>query len=336
MNAVTDFAGTPVLDVRGLQLGIVGRQSRQRLVNDVSFTLRAGKTLALVGESGSGKTLTALSILRLLPNPPVRILDGAIRFEGSDLVTLGETALRDVRGAGVAMIFQEPQSALNPVMSIGRQLREAVLAHENLDRKALDARVQELLELVRMPDPDRTIHEFPHRLSGGMRQRVLIAMAMAGRPRVLIADEPTTALDVTVQREILDMLVGLQERFGVSILLITHDLGLVADYAHEVAVMYAGRIVEQGATWDVLTDPLHPYTKGLLGARPGLVPYVDGKRPRLTEICGTVPARFDDIEGCPFSPRCPLAGEQCRLRAPELLSAGDGRFVSCFKRVPDA
>jgi peptide/nickel transport system ATP-binding protein len=266
-----------------------------------------------------------------LPDPPVRILNGQICFGDTDLADLAPAGLREVRGGGVSMIFQEPQSALNPVMSIGRQLREAVLAHEKLSRKALDVRVRELLELVRLPDPDRIIHEFPHRLSGGMRQRVLIAIAMAGRPRVLIADEPTTALDVTVQREILDMLAGLQDKFGVAILLITHDLGLVTDYAHEVAVMYAGRIVESGPVRDVLADPLHPYTRGLLGARPGLVPHGDGKRPRLAEIVGSVPANLDNIEGCPFSPRCPLAGEQCRLRAPELLVAENGHFVSCFK-----
>jgi oligopeptide/dipeptide ABC transporter ATP-binding protein len=332
MNALTEFTVSPVLDVHALQLGIGGKGAQRKLVRDVSFTLRRGRTLALVGESGSGKTLTALSILRLLPDPPVRILDGHIRFGDTDLAHVTAAGLRQIRGSGVAMIFQEPQSALNPVMSIGRQLREAVLAHEKLDRKALDARVRELLELVRLPDPDRIVHEFPHRLSGGMRQRVLIAIAMAGRPRVLIADEPTTALDVTVQREILDMLAGLQERFGVAILLITHDLGLVSDYADEVAVMYAGRIVERGPARGVLADPLHPYTRGLLGARPGLVRHSGGKPPRLAEISGSVPANLDSIAGCPFSPRCPLAGEQCRLRAPELLVAADGHFVSCFKQ----
>ncbi len=280
-----------------------------------------------------GKTLTALSILRLLPDPPVRILDGVIRFDGSDLTRLKSSDLREVRGGGVAMIFQEPQSALNPVMSIGRQLREAIRAHEKLSHKALDARVRELLELVRLPDPDRLVHEFPHRLSGGMRQRVLIAIAMAGRPRVLIADEPTTALDVTVQREILDMLAGLQEKFGLSILLITHDLGLVADYADDVAVMYAGRIVERGPAAEVLGEPLHPYTRGLLEARPGMVRHADGTRVRLTEIKGSVPSDLDAIQGCPFSPRCPLVGEQCRQRAPELLAVQGGHFVSCFRQA---
>lgn len=332
MNAHAEFSFAPVLDVRGLNLGIEGRGKPRRLVRDVSFSLAAGRTLALVGESGSGKTLTALSLLRLLPDPPVRILDGAIRFEESDLTGLGSSGLRDVRGSGIAMIFQEPQSALNPVMSIGRQLREAVLAHEKLDRKALDRRVRELLEMVRLPDPDRIVQEFPHRLSGGMRQRVLIAIAMAGRPRVLVADEPTTALDVTVQREILDMLAGIQDQLGLAILLITHDLGLVADYADEIAVMYAGRIVERGAAQEVLGNTLHPYTRGLLGARPGLVPNPGGRQ-RLAEIRGSVPSDLDAVTGCPFSPRCPLAGEQCRLRAPELLAAREGHFVSCFKQA---
>jgi len=331
MNAITEFGLTPVLEVRGLSLGIEDKGHRRELVRDVSFRLTPGRTLALVGESGSGKTLTALSLLRLLPDPPVRIFAGSVRFEGADLAHASPAALRGVRGSGIAMIFQEPQSALNPVMSIGRQLREAVLTHEKLDRKTLAARVRELLDLVRMPDPDRIVQEFPHRLSGGMRQRVLIAIAMAGRPRLLVADEPTTALDVTVQREILDMLVGLQSKLGLSILLITHDLGLVADYADDVAVMYAGRIVERGTARDVFGQPQHPYTKGLLAARPGMVRNPDGGRPRLVEIPGTVPADLDAVQGCAFAPRCPLASQACQDRIPDLLAVRPDHLAACFR-----
>ncbi|MDE1172714.1 MAG: ABC transporter ATP-binding protein [Parvibaculaceae bacterium] len=331
MNIHTSLFDEQILEVENLQLGRSGSRAFS-LVNGVSFSLKAGKTLALVGESGSGKSLTALSVLRLLPEPSVRVLGGSIRFEGRDLLSLNGPDLRDVRGGGIAMIFQEPLSALNPVMSIGNQLREAVRAHEKLDRKATDKRVIELLELVRMPDPERVAREFPHRLSGGMRQRVLIAMAMAGRPRVLIADEPTTALDVTVQAEVLDTLRGLQDKFGLAILLITHDLGLVADYASDVAVMYAGRIVEHGPVHEVLGSPFHPYTRGLLNARPHAGQIAcGGVRPRLTEITGSVPNPLDMPSGCPFWPRCPVATGACQLRRPSLSPVGINHAAACFK-----
>ena len=273
----------PILAVEDLRIGLSGR-ARTTLVQDVSFALHPGRTLALVGESGSGKSLTALSLLRLLPEPSVRLLGGRIMFDGQDLMRANGRALSRIRGGRIAMIFQEPLSALNPVMTVGRQIREAVVAHDGLRSAAADRRVLELLELVRMPEAAQRVHEYPHRLSGGMRQRVLIAMAMAGRPQVLIADEPTTALDVTVQAEILETLRSLQGEFRLALLLITHDFGLVEDYAHDVAVLYAGRVVERGPVGRVLGRPLHPYTKGLLGARPG-GPGNELRR-RLVEIAG--------------------------------------------------
>lgn len=261
----------PILEVTDLHIGTQGIP-RVPLVSGVSFSLEAGKTLALVGESGSGKSLTALSLLRLLPEPAVTLHKGSIRFEGRELTTLSLKDLNQVRGGSISMIFQEPLSALNPVMTIGHQLLEAVKMHSNLDHRGAWKRVLELLDLVRMPDAARRAHEYPHRLSGGMRQRVLIAMAIAGNPRILIADEPTTALDVTVQADILDTLTELQRNFGLAMLLITHDLGLVADYANNVTVMKDGHQVESGKVEAVLRNPAHSYTRSLMAARPENLP----------------------------------------------------------------
>jgi oligopeptide/dipeptide ABC transporter ATP-binding protein len=323
------FQPKPVIEVEGLRIGTTGR-APVTLVHDVGFSLYPGRTLALVGESGSGKSLTALSLLRLLPEPSVALLGGDIRFDGQDLMHTGQAGLREIRGGKIAMIFQEPLSALNPVMPVGRQIREAVLAHERLTRAAADRRFIELLELVRMPDPARRAREYPHRLSGGMRQRVLIAIAMAGRPRVLIADEPTTALDVTVQAEIMEMLRGLQRTFDLAMLLITHDFGLVADYADDVAVMYAGRLVERGPAGLVLDRPTHPYTKGLLGARPGIFPG-NGERQRLTEIPGSVPRPGKAQAGCAFAPRCPVALPECSTVEPALVAIRSGQSAACIR-----
>jgi oligopeptide/dipeptide ABC transporter ATP-binding protein len=325
-------ASASILEAREIRIGIA-RAPRLEIVRGVSFALRPGQTLALVGESGSGKSLMALSLLRLLPSP-LSILHGTIRFGDIDVTALGTAALRQIRGGGIAMIFQEPLSALNPVMSIGCQLAEAVHAHQRLSRDALRRRVVELLDLVRLPDAVRQIDNFPHRLSGGMRQRVLIAMALAGRPRVLIADEPTTALDATVQKEILDMLSELQREFGLAILLISHDLGLVADYADDVAVMYGGGVIEAGTAAQVLSRPAHPYTQGLLGARPPLrsasMPGA-GKRVRLVEIPGTVPDPANPSFGCAFAPRCPRTIESCRASPPPQVLLGDGHVASCIR-----
>jgi len=321
----------PLLAVHDLSIGTADREAPP-LVSGVGFDLHRGETLALVGESGSGKSLTALSLLRLLPDPPVSLQGGSIRFEGRELTELGAQEIRDIRGGAISMIFQEPLSALNPVMTIGNQLLETVRAHARLSRKQAAERVLELLDLVRMPDAARRLHDYPHRLSGGMRQRVLIAMAMAGNPRLLIADEPTTALDVTVQADILDTLQRLQSKFGLAILLITHDFGLVADYADKVTVLYAGRQIESGPVSEVLQRPAHPYTRGLLGARPDVLPVKrpDGTRPRLAEIPGTIPAIRDLPPGCPFSSRCVEAIECCTRRAPPLAAVGVGHLSACF------
>ena len=312
-------------------LAIVHR-SGKRLVEGVGFELRAGHTLALVGESGSGKSLTALSLMGLLPRPAVRLEAGSIRLGGSNLAAMSEAKLRALRGASIAMIFQEPLSALNPVMTVGRQIGEAVHTHTGLGGKALAARIVELLELVRIPDAKRRAKAYPHQLSGGMRQRVLIAMAMAANPRVLIADEPTTALDVTVQADILDTIQDLQARLGLAVLLISHDLGLVADRADEVAVMYSGRLVEYGSATEVLDRPLHPYTKGLLAARPSHSGRAaNGGWASLVEIPGLPPQTGAETIGCAFAPRCGHVMERCRTARPGWTGQRNGRGAACFK-----
>ncbi|RJF86337.1 ABC transporter ATP-binding protein [Oleomonas cavernae] len=326
---MTAMLAPPLLAVDDLHIA-TGGPDPVSLVSGVSFALEAGKTLALVGESGSGKSLTALSVLDLLPAPAVAVTGGRLRFAGKDLRTLEPDALRRLRGGAISMIFQEPLSALNPVMTVGDQLREAVRAHGVHDRRAVNARVLELLDLVRMPDVTKRVNEYPHRLSGGMRQRVLIAMAMAGQPHLLIADEPTTALDVTVQAEILDTLRDLQREFSLAILLITHDLGLVADYADDVAVMYAGRIVERGPVRAVMRASAHPYTRGLLGARPHKR-RLGALRERLIEIPGTVPNPRALPDGCPFRPRCAQACDSCALSLPVLARVAEQHHAACFK-----
>jgi peptide/nickel transport system ATP-binding protein len=296
-------------------------------VVDFGFAVAPGETVALVGESGSGKSLTALAAMRLLPRS-ARVASGRIRFEGRDLLGLGEADMRAIRGRQVAMIFQEPMTSLNPVITIGRQIAEVLRQHEHLSAKAARARAIELLELVRVADPRRRVDDFPHRLSGGMRQRVMIAMAVACRPKLLIADEPTTALDVTIQAQVLDLLDTLRRDFGMALLLITHDLGIVGQWADRVVVMYAGRAAEEAEATVLLADPLHPYTRGLLAASPRLdarLHYTGGK---LSEIPGSiVSAQFEP--GCPFVPRCPLALPSCRERPPPLDTVRLGRRLAC-------
>jgi peptide/nickel transport system ATP-binding protein len=293
-------------------------------VDDVSFTVRAGETLGLVGESGSGKSVTALSILRLV-QPPGRIAGGRIRFRGRDLMTLPEREMRAVRGAQISLVFQEPMTALNPVFTIGNQIEETQAVHAIASGRAARDQAVELLRAVSVPEPERRMREYPHQLSGGLRQRALIALALAARPALLMADEPTTALDVTVQAQILDLLREMKQRFGLSLLLITHDLGVIAETADRVAVMYAGRIVEESPVREIFRDPKHPYTRGLLASIPGGRP---GEP--LKAIPGAVPTLGALPPGCAFQPRCSDRLDRCGARPPGATDLGGGRSVRCF------
>ncbi|MEJ0074530.1 MAG: ABC transporter ATP-binding protein [Alphaproteobacteria bacterium] len=317
-----------LLEVENLQTHFRTPDGVNRAVDGVSFEIAEGETLAVVGESGCGKSVTANSILRLIPEPPGKIA-GAIRFQGTDLLKLDEAAMRDIRGNEISMIFQEPMTSLNPVLSIGRQLRETLQLHEGLDRGAAEQRAVEMLTLVGIAEPQRRVREYPHQLSGGMRQRVMIAMALACNPKLLIADEPTTALDVTIQAQILDLMRDLKRRVGAAIILITHDLGVVAEVAERVMVMYAGRKVEEAAVGDLFRTPRHPYTQGLLGAVPKLGSSVTGEESRLAEIPGLVPSLKARIEGCVFASRCPLATELCRQVAPPLERKAAAHSAAC-------
>jgi len=296
-------------------------------VREASFSIAAGETLALVGESGCGKSITAFSVMRLLP-PNARIASGRILLDGIDLLSLSEPEMREVRGAKVSLIQQEPMTSLNPVLSIGLQITEVIRRHERLSRKAARIRAIELLDLVRIPDAHRRIDDHPHNLSGGMRQRVMIAMAVACGPKLLIADEPTTALDVTTQAQVLDLLDDLRRRLGMAVLLITHDLGVVAQWADRIAVMYAGRIVEQAGIEPFFARPMHPYSRGLLGARVDVDADEHYSTNRLSEIPGSVGSAAGEA-GCSFAPRCPVAESGCRQAVPPLLALQDDRAVAC-------
>ena len=320
---------TPLLEIEALRVAFDTSQGTGFAVDGVSVSIAAGETLALVGESGCGKSVTALSVLRLLPEPPARLAGGAIRFRGQDIANLPPAALRRLRGRDIAMVFQEPMTALNPVIPIGAQLTEAIRTHEPVGRAAARARALALLETVRIPDAARRLDEYPHRLSGGMRQRAMIAMALACRPALLIADEPTTALDVTIQAQILDLLRTLQGELGMALLLITHNLGVVAGMADRVAVMYAGRIVEQGPARAVLTAPRHPYTAGLLAATPRLPHDGSGEDGALREIPGLVPSLFAMPPGCAFAPRCAHAVAACTQARPALAAVAPGHLAAC-------
>ncbi|HEY4134119.1 MAG TPA: ABC transporter ATP-binding protein [Alphaproteobacteria bacterium] len=321
----------PILSVRDLRTQFSAASGYVTVVDGVSLELAEGETLAIVGESGSGKSVTAMSILRVLPEPPARIAGGEVVFDGRDLLTLDEDAMRAVRGHEISMIFQEPMTSLNPVMTIGAQIVEALCEHRDISQASARDEAVALLERVRIPDARRRIDEYPHRLSGGMRQRVMIAMALACRPKILIADEPTTALDVTVQAQILTLLARLQAEFGMGILLITHNLGVVARVAQRVLVMYAGRVVEEAPVGQLFKDPLHPYTEGLLGATPRMHANAEeGARQRLVDIPGVVPLPDQLPPGCAFAPRCPKAFDRCRVERPELLPTRDGRKTACF------
>ena len=322
-----------LLEVRNLRTVFATRQGVLPAVDDVSFHIEPGETLALVGESGCGKSVTAASILRLVPDPPGRIVGGQILFEGRDLLALDDAQMRDIRGLRIAMIFQEPMTSLNPLLTIGDQITEVILRHESVSAAAANQRAIELLNLVRIPDAARMMREYPHRLSGGMRQRAMIAMALSCKPALLIADEPTTALDVTTQAQILELLDELKERLGMAVLLITHDLGVVAHSAQRVIIMYAGRVVEEATVTQLFERPMHPYTRGLLGSlpRPDREMEDDGRPPPLPEIPGMVPSLADLPPGCRFAPRCEAAVPACELTDPRLDLITAGRSVACLR-----
>jgi oligopeptide/dipeptide ABC transporter ATP-binding protein len=325
-------AAQPVLELDDLQTHFFTAVGVVRAVDGVSYSLKSGETLGVVGESGCGKSVTALSILRLVANPPGRIVGGAVRFQGRNLLDLSESEMEAIRGNEISMIFQEPMTSLNPLYTVGGQIAEAVALHQGLNKKDAWDRAVEMLRRVYIPEPERRAHTYPHQLSGGMRQRVMIAMALSCNPKVLVADEPTTALDVTIQAQILDLMRELQETTGTAIVLITHDMGVVAENADRVVVMYAGRKVEEATADELFDRPGHPYTKGLLGSIPHLDQAAKGgaRRQRLNEIKGLVPSLFNLPPGCAFAPRCSFATDHCREVRPALEEHRPGHFVACW------
>jgi peptide/nickel transport system ATP-binding protein len=323
-----------VLTVDGLRTYFFTRNGVVKAVEDVSFEVGRGETLAIVGESGCGKSMTALSLMRLIPEPPGKIISGSVDLDGRDLMTLSEEEMRAVRGNDISMIFQEPMTSLNPVMTIGVQISEALILHQGKSKAEALARSIEMLKLVKIPEPVQRAKEYPHQLSGGMRQRAMIAMALACNPKVLIADEPTTALDVTIQAQILDLIIALQKEVGAAVILITHDLGVVAETAHRVIVMYAGRKVEETDVKTLFHQPMHPYTRGLLASVPRLEIMTgrDDEVPkRLTEIEGIVPALYDLPVGCAFAPRCPMAINKCHVDTPAYEQVRTNHWVACWR-----
>jgi peptide/nickel transport system ATP-binding protein len=332
-KSATETAG-PLLTVEDLRTYFDLRQGTVKAVDGIGFTLAPHETLAIVGESGCGKSMTALSLMRLVPDPPGRIAGGKVELGGVDLLSLDEEAMRAVRGRDIAMIFQEPMTSLNPVLTIGDQIAEAVLLHEKVSSKQAWQKAVDMLRLTRIPEPEQRAHEYPHQLSGGMRQRAMIAMALACDPKVLIADEPTTALDVTIQAQILDIILDLQRKLGTAVILITHDLGVVAETAQRVIVMYAGRKVEEAPVEKLFARPQHPYTHGLMGSIPRL-PSMRGEDTgavdRLQEIPGTVPALSNLPSGCVFAPRCAHAGDRCRVQYPTYEEKRPGHWAACWR-----
>ncbi len=323
-----------LLEVRNLKTGFKTDDGEFLAVDDVSFVLEKGKTLGIVGESGCGKSVTSLSIMRLIPNPPGRIVGGEILFSGSngktvDLLKLQEEEMRKIRGNDIAMIFQEPMTSLNPVFTVGNQISEAIQLHQKgLNRAQIREKTIDMLRLVGIPEPDKRVDDYPHQLSGGMRQRVMIAMALSCNPELLIADEPTTALDVTIQAQVLDLVRKLQREFNASMILITHDLGVVAETCDDVAVMYAGKVIEYGSVEDIFYRPRHQYTKGLLNSIPHFE--TGHRKERLETIKGLVPSMFNLPKGCRFSDRCPAVQEDCRAAQPELIPFGGKHKAACI------
>ncbi|HLI28166.1 MAG TPA: ABC transporter ATP-binding protein [Chloroflexota bacterium] len=323
----------PLLEVRDLAVEFVTQDGIVHAVNGISYALREGEALGIVGESGCGKSVSALTLMRLIPTPPGRIVRGEIWFRGRDLLKLRDEEMRRIRGHEIAMIFQDPMTSLNPVLTVGRQISEALELHKGLDRKAARQRTIELLEMVGIPSARTRVDDYPHQFSGGMRQRVMIAMAISCEPRLLIADEPTTALDVTIQAQILDLIQRLRRELGMAVILITHDLGVVAGLCDRIAVMYAGYIVEEAPAEDLFADPRHPYTLGLLRS----IPRIDEpRRERLIPIEGMPPDLINLPVGCPFAPRCAYAVDRSELEMPELRAVAPGHKVACWVDVREA
>ena len=326
-------AGESALEVKDLQTWFYTRQGIVKAVDGVSFNLRKGETLGIVGESGCGKSITALSVMRLVPDPPGRIIGGRVTLDGRDLLGLDEAEMRLVRGNDISMIFQEPMTSLNPVLTVGYQIAEALILHRDLSRAQALSRAVEMLDMMRIPEPAQRAREYPHQLSGGMRQRAMIAMALACNPKVLIADEPTTALDVTIQAQILDLIVRLQQELGTAVILITHDLGVVAETTQRIIVMYAGRKVEEADVVPLFSNPMHPYTHGLMASVPRLAimsgAEVD-EAERLEEIPGIVPPLNDLPPGCAFAPRCRFADDRCRAEYPPYQEKQPGHWAACW------
>lgn len=316
-----------VLEVKNLKTHFFTKEGVSKAVDGVSFYLNKGETIGVVGESGCGKSMTSLSILNLIPSPPGEIVDGEILLHGKNIVGLSQEELRKIRGKKISMIFQEPMTSLNPVLTVGEQIAETIRLHEKLPRKQAWDKAVEMLRIVGIPSPEKRAKQEPYQLSGGMRQRVMIAMALACSPDVLIADEPTTALDVTIQAQILEILKDLQQKMGMSIIFITHDLGVVSEMCDKVAVMYAGQVIEEGVTEQLFEEPLHPYTRGLIDSLPKLYEEQD----ELQTIEGSVPSPYHYPEGCRYADRCPFARELCRAAQPELIEMAEGRKVRCYQ-----
>lgn len=316
----------PILEVKGLKTHFYTKRGVTKAVDGIDFTLHKGETLGIVGESGCGKSMTSLSILRLIPSPPGKIVDGSILYKGKDLVSLPENEMRKIRGNEISMIFQEPMTSLNPVITVGEQIAEALRLHQKMGKKAAWEKAVEMLKLVGIPSPEKRAKQEPFQLSGGMRQRVMIAMALACTPEILIADEPTTALDVTIQAQILELIKDLQTKLGMGVIMITHDLGVVAETCDKVAVMYAGNIVEYNSTEKVFSNPQHPYTQGLLNS----LPKIHEDQEELRTIEGSIPSPYNMPSGCRFASRCPYQQEICNQQ-PELIEHADGLQVRCWK-----
>lgn len=327
-----------ILEVKNLKTSFFTEEGEVKAVDDVSFSVQPGKTLGIVGESGCGKSVTSLSIMRLIPHPPGKVVGGEILYKGKDLLKLNMDEMRAIRGNEISMIFQEPMTSLNPVFTIGNQICEAIMLHQDLPKKEIRNKAIEMLRLVGIPSPEKRIDDYPHQLSGGMRQRVMIAMALSCNPNVLIADEPTTALDVTIQAQILDLLKDLQQKVGMGLILITHDLGVVAEMADEVVVMYAGRVVEQGGVREIFAHPKMPYTRGLLNSIPTLSKDPTGKvkKKRLETIPGIVPNLLQLPKGCRFQERCTFASSECREKEPDLrVISSEGILPHSIRCVKD-